>query len=126
MGLGSSIVPRRSLNLTSKWVDTEGLSLTHDLDLFALSNFSPIADFTLGRQAITRGASSLFSVADVWTQFSPYKLDTSQKRWVDGIRALGCPFEDGEIDLVVVDRGGLEKGNFKRLSRGAKLGGQGQ
>ncbi len=121
-GLGSTIAPQRSLQLESVIVDDSGIRLAHDLDRLALSYFSPVGDFTLGRQAITWGVSNIFVVSDVWTQFSPFELDTSQKRGVDALRFLSYPTEGLELDMVVVDRGGLDEGDASNLSGGIKAG----
>ena len=67
---------------------------------------TPLADLTVGRQAITWGNSTLFAVVDFWTQFSPFERDTSQKRGVDALRVISYPGEF-EVDAVVVDRGSL-------------------
>lgn len=121
VGLGSSIPPRRSIDLESHLVDASGASLTHDLDRLALSHQSPIGDLTLGRQAISWGTASVFTINDLWSRFGPFELDTSQKRGVDALRLLSYPLEGGELDLVLVDRGGLDEGNARDLSGGARL-----
>jgi len=38
-------------------------------------------DVTLGRQAITWGVAKLFPSADLWSQFSPFELDTLRETW---------------------------------------------
>lgn len=114
-GLGATQAPERTLDLRSEIFTFDGGVFEHDLDRFAVSWFTPVADFTIGRQAITWGNSNLFTTGDIWTQFSPFEIDTSQKRGVDGVRALAYPW-GLELDLVVVDRGDLEN-----LSGGARL-----
>ncbi|MEZ4461953.1 MAG: hypothetical protein R3E66_19965 [bacterium] len=67
-----------------------------------------MGDLTLGRQAVTWGVSLLFPVADFWTQFSPFELDTSQKRGVDAVRFLTYPGDRVGGDAIVVDRGAVD------------------
>lgn len=121
VGLGSSIPPRRSLDLESSVIDADGASLRHDIDRLALTYQSPLGDVTLGRQAISWGTASVFTVNDIWSRFGPFELDTSQKRGVDALRVLSYPIEGGELDIVVVDRGGLDDGEARDLSGGARL-----
>ena len=115
VGLGSTVPPQRTVDLRSVLVDEPGVLVEHDVDRLALSFFTPVADVTVGRQAVTWGNSSLFTVADLWTQFSPFELDTSQKRGVDALRVLGYPADGLEVEAIVVDRGDLEN-----LSGGAR------
>ncbi len=116
LGLGATIPPTRTVNLKSEILNKNGAYLEHDLDRLALTIFSPVADITLGRQAVTWGNSTIFTVGDIWTQFSPFELDTSQKRGVDAARFLSYP-GGIELDIIVVDRGELED-----LSGGVRAG----
>lgn len=115
VGLGSTVAPQRTVDLRSVIVEEEGILVEHDIDRLALSFFTPVADVTVGRQAVTWGNSTIFTVADLWTQFSPFELDTSQKRGVDALRVLGYPADGLEVEAIVVDRGDLAK-----LSGGAR------
>lgn len=121
LGLGSTIPPERSLNLESELIDQVGASLTHDLDRLAMTIQSPIGDVTLGRQAITWGMGVIFTPTDIWSRFSPFELDTSQKRGVDAVRLLAYP-ADSELEVVLVDRGGLDRGSARDLSAGVRVG----
>lgn len=107
LGLGVSAVPERWAN--TQWVilDENGLFLDHDLDRAALSLYFGFADLTLGRQAITWGISNLFPVADLFTRFSPFELDTAQKPGADALRAIAPIGERTDLDLVIADRGSL-------------------
>ncbi len=116
LGLGSTTAPKRTLDLRSEFINDDGLLVEHDLDRLALTWFTPIADLTLGRQAISWGYANFFPINDLWTQFSPFESDTSQKRGVDAIRTLTYPTDDIEIDIVIVDRGDLDE-----LSGGLKV-----
>lgn len=107
-GFGVSAPPGRSVDLETVWIDDERLRVSHDLDRLALTLYTPAADVTIGRQAITWGTSLLFPVADLWAQFSPFELDTEEKPGVDALRILTYPTSDLEVDAVVADRG---KGN---------------
>lgn len=122
LGLGSSIAPRRSLDLESSVIDEGGAALTHDLDRFAVTIQSSLGDFTLGRQAITWGVGSIFTPNDIWSRFSPFELDTSQKRGVDAVRLLTYPGAESELEVVLVDRGGLDEGRARDLSAGIRVG----
>jgi len=105
LGFGVSVVPDRTVNLTTTIVDEEHVSIWHDLDRASLTLFLDVADITVGRQAITWGISGLFPVADLWAQFSPFELDTEEKPGVDAVRALTYPADNVELDFVVADRG---------------------
>lgn len=122
LGLGSSIAPQRSLDLESSVFDEGGSSLTHDLDRFAVTVQSTLGDFTLGRQAITWGIGSIFTPNDIWSRFSPFELDTSQKRGVDAVRLLTYPADESELEVVLVDRGGLDDGRTRDVSAGIRVG----
>jgi hypothetical protein len=104
-GFGVSAPPGHSVDLESVWIDDERLRLWHDLDRLALTVYTPVADITAGRQAITWGTSLLFPVADLWAQFSPFELDTEEKPGVDALRVLAYPAPGLELDAVVADRG---------------------
>lgn len=116
LGLGVTPAPARSVDLSSRIVDEAGTRLEHDVDRLVLRLFLGRVDVAVGRQAITWGTSSLFTVADVWAAFSPFDLDTSQKRGVDAVR-VGLPLgERAELDVVVADRGRAED-----VSAGARV-----
>lgn len=108
VGFGVSAVPRRALDLESVLVDEDRLRVWHDVDRLAVSVYSGLADVTLGRQAITWGISTLFPVADLWAQFSPFELDTEEKPGIDAVRVLTYPAPGVELDAVVADRGRTE------------------
>lgn len=116
LGLGATVPPKRSLDLQSEILNENGARLEHDLDRLALTIFSPVADITIGRQAVSWGNSTIFTLGDLWTQFSPFELDTSQKRGVDALRMLSYP-GPVELELIVVDRGTLQD-----LSGGVRAG----
>lgn len=105
LGFGVSVVPDRTVDLTTTLVDEEHIDIWHDLDRASLTLFLDVADITAGRQAITWGISSLFPIADLWAQFSPFELDTEEKPGVDAVRALAYPAGNVELDFVVADRG---------------------
>lgn len=104
-GLGVSAVPGRAVDLETVWIDDERLRVWHDVDRLAVTAYAPVADVSLGRQAVTWGDALLFPVADLWSRFSPYELDTEEKPGVDAIRILSYPVPGLEVDLVVADRG---------------------
>lgn len=108
MGLGASVVPSRSIDLRSVPFNDDRLLLEHDIDRFAVRARLGDFDVTIGRQAITWGVAELFTVADLWTNFSPFELDTTQKRGVDALRALYSRDQSLEIEAVIADRGTLE------------------
>lgn len=110
-GIGVSAPPPRSLDLRSGIVEDPLLTFEHDLDRFVVRAYLGADDelsLVIGRQAITWGTASLFPVADLWTTFSPFELDTTQKRGVDAIRAIVGLSEEAELDFVIVDRGSVE------------------
>src|SRR5690606_34048594 len=77
VGLGSTVAPKRTVDLRSTIVEELGLVGEHDLDRLSAAINTPLGDLTLGRQAVTWGVSLMFPVSDFWTQFSPFELDTS-------------------------------------------------
>lgn len=117
-GAGSGITPepQRSIDLRSVLVEESGVVLDHDIDRAALHHFGRGFDLVLGRQGITWGTSQIFPVADLWAGFSPYDLDTTQKRGVDALRAMTSIGERLELEAVVADRG-----TRKELSAGLRL-----
>ena len=104
-GFGVSRTPGRAFDLSSPWVEEERLEVVHDVDRLAITVFTPVADLTVGRQAVSWGTSSLFPVADLWAAFSPFELDTEEKPGIDAARALAYPFPGVEVDAIVADRG---------------------
>lgn len=107
-GIGATREAKSTVDLQSTFVDASGARLTHDIDRLAATFYTDAADVTVGRQAITWGRSNLFPVADLWTRFSPFDLDTLQKPGIDAARALVYPSMSTELDVVVADRGSLE------------------
>ncbi|OIP37498.1 MAG: hypothetical protein AUK47_13430 [Deltaproteobacteria bacterium CG2_30_63_29] len=108
LGLGATAQPKRSVDLSTKIVDKPTNTFVHDLDRLFFRLYFDFADFTVGRQAITWGRSSLFTVADIWTTFSPFELDLSEKPGVDAVRMLTSYGEGSELEGVVVDRGSID------------------
>lgn len=104
-GFGVSTVPPRSVDLETTLWEGERYRVWHDLDRLAVTVTTPIVDVTVGRQAVTWGTATIFPVADLWTQFSPFELDTEEKRGIDAIRGLAYPAPGVELDMVVADRG---------------------
>lgn len=108
VGAGVTPTPSRTVDTESELVDATNATLTHDLDRAVLRLYLGEVDVSLGRQAVTWGTSNVLRVADVWTQFSPFDVDTSQKRGVDAARAVIAVGQSAEIDAVLVDRGSTE------------------
>jgi len=108
IGLGASREPNRTLKTRLDLIDEPGASLTHDLDRFSVTWFGDSFEMTAGRQGITWGDSGIFPVADLWTTFSPFELDTTHKPGIDAVRFLYFPSGGGELDFVVADRGSVE------------------
>ncbi len=115
LGFGVSAVPDR-VDLESVLARGERYQATHDVDRLAVTAYTPVADVTVGRQAITWGLATLFPVADLWSRFSPYELDTEEKPGIDAVRALAYPGQGMELDLVAADRGAA-----RDFSAGARL-----
>ncbi|MBA2665020.1 MAG: hypothetical protein H0U74_22225 [Bradymonadaceae bacterium] len=115
VGIGASVVPQRTVNLQTTFIDEGGFRASHDIDRLALRVFFGAGEVVLGRQAITWGHGSMFAVADVWTQFSPFELDQTEKPGIDAARVLYYPTPGLELDFIVADRGSLED-----LSAGAR------
>ncbi|MBN1944767.1 MAG: hypothetical protein JW797_03780 [Bradymonadales bacterium] len=107
LGIGASTPPARWLDLESALIDQDQVLLTHDIDRLMLQINLGAFDITLGRQAVTWGIAKLFPVADLWTQFSPFELDTTEKRGIDAARVMVSPLPHVELDLLVADRGSL-------------------
>lgn len=116
-GIGATRGLEPTVDLETTFVDESGARLTHDIDRLAARIYTDGADITVGRQAITWGHSSLFPVADLWTRFSPFDLDTLQKPGIDAVRVLTYPSMTSEFDFVVADRGSLE--NLSGAARGS-------
>lgn len=116
MGLGASVVPSRSIDLRSVPFNEDRLLFDHDIDRLAVRARLGDFDVTVGRQAITWGVAGLFTVADLWTNFSPFELDTTQKRGVDALRVLYSRDRSLEIEAIVADRG-----TIKDLSAGLRV-----
>lgn len=108
VGFGVSVVPARSLDLSTILLDQPGVRLLHDIDRLSVSIRTSGVDVTLGRQPITWGNASIFTVADLWASFSPFELDTEEKPGIDAARALFYPADGVEVDAVVADRGSAE------------------
>ncbi|HSR43092.1 MAG TPA: hypothetical protein VLL48_12985 [Longimicrobiales bacterium] len=108
VGFGVSAVPERSLDLETTLAEGDRYRVWHDVDRLALTLYTGAADVTLGRQAITWGISSLFPVADLWSRFSPFELDTEEKPGIDAVRVLAYPAAGLEVDGVMADRGSLD------------------
>jgi hypothetical protein len=104
-GFGVSRTPGRAVDLSSPWVEQDRLSVVHDFDRLALTVYTPVADVTAGRQAVSWGTSNLFPVADLWSAFSPFELDTEEKPGIDAVRVLSYPVPGVEIDAIVADLG---------------------
>jgi hypothetical protein len=117
VGFGVSAVPGRRWDLSSDLVDQERLHVWHDIDRLSLTWYTGFGDLTAGRQAITWGISSLYPVADLWAQFSPFELDTEEKPGVDAVRLLKYPASGLELDAVAADRGSSR--NFSAGLRGS-------
>jgi hypothetical protein len=107
LGLGASVAPRRTVDLRLVAYDEDRLLLEHDMDRLVLRANLGLFDVFLGRQAITWGTDELFPVADLWTTYSPFELDTSQKRGVDALRVLFSRSRAWEVEAVLADRGTL-------------------
>jgi hypothetical protein len=105
VGFGVSVIPGRRWDLSSVFIDQERLRVWHDLDRLSLTWYTDVADVTAGRQAITWGISNVYPVADLWTQFSPFELDTEEKPGIDAVRILSYPGDGLELDAVMADRG---------------------
>lgn len=120
-GIGVSVVPGRAFDLSSNLLTADRLRVWHDLDRLAVTVYTGAADVTVGRQAVTWGISSLFPVADLWTQFSPFELDTEEKPGMDGVRVLMYPASGVEVDGVVADRGPVAHLSGGDVSAGARV-----
>jgi hypothetical protein len=107
-GLGVSIVPGRSLDLSTTFIDKERIQAWHDVDRLSLTLYTGMGDITVGRQAITWGISNLFPVADLWASYSPYELDTEEKPGADALRILTYPSSGVELDFIVADKGSAD------------------
>lgn len=106
LGFGVGVLPGRAADLSTELLAGTGFRVWHDVDRLSLAVRTPIADFTVGRQPVTWGTSSIFPVADLWAAFSPFELDTEEKPGIDAVRALFYPAEGLEMDAVLADRGG--------------------
>lgn len=108
VGVGVSRRPERNVDLSTDLIDGDGLRAEHDIDRLSARLYLRHVDLYVGRQAVGWGSAVLFAVADLWTQFSPFELDTAEKAGVDAVRAIAAPTDNVEIEAIVVDRGDLE------------------
>jgi hypothetical protein len=108
IGLGASRQPDRTLQTQLDLIDEPGARLTHDIDRAAVTWFGETFELKVGRQGITWGKAGVFPVADLWTTFSPFELDTTHKPGIDAARLLYFTESGGELDIVVADRGSVE------------------
>lgn len=111
-GFGVSAVPERTVDLRHDFIRRDRVRAWHDVDRLALSLYTDLGDVTVGRQAVTWGVSNLFPVADLWSQFSPFELDTEEKPGIDAVRWLSYPGAGWEVDAVLADRGSREDLSF--------------
>lgn len=117
LGIGATRTATSTLDLNSNLMESDTHLLSHNIDRLSVQFFLDALDLTVGRQSITWGRSNIFLVSDIWTQFSPFELDTSQKPGIDALRAL-TSWSDGtwELEGLVVDRGDAEN-----ISGGVRL-----
>ena len=117
LGLGVSAVPaRRDLEIVV--LDRERSRVGHDVDRLSVTVYAGPVDVILGRQAVTWGWAALFPVADLWSRFGPYELETEEKPGLDAARVLTYPGGRFELDFVAADRGAT-----RDASAGAPLSG---
>lgn len=116
VGADVTTTPGRTVELERRIAHGEGYELSHEVDRLALRLYLDRADLVVGRQAVTWGYAQVFTVADIWTRFSPFELDVSEKPGVDGVRVTAPLSERVELDALVVDRGEIDE-----LSGGARL-----
>ena len=108
VGVGVSRRPERNVDLSTDLIDGNGLRAEHDIDRLSARLYLRHVDLYVGRQAVGWGSAVLFAVADLWTQFSPFELDTAEKAGVDAVRAIAAPTDNVELEAIVVDRGAVE------------------
>lgn len=125
LGLGATTAPERLLDMQWTITEGDGFLLEHDLDRAVLHWYFDFGDLHVGRQAVTWGNATLFPVADLWTQFSPFELDTSQKRGVDGVRFFAAVSNDVELDFIIAEKSepeiaGQESDAVDRLAGGVR------
>ncbi|MBN1962643.1 MAG: hypothetical protein JW841_17050 [Deltaproteobacteria bacterium] len=116
LGMGASARPQRKLNLRSNIYNEDKLLLEHDIDRLVVRANCGNFDINMGRQAITWGEAQLFTTTDIWATFSPFEIDTTQKRGVDALRIIYSHSDAIEFDAIVADRG-----NLSNLSGGMRL-----
>jgi hypothetical protein len=107
-GFGVGAQPERLVDLRSDLIERDRVRAWHDVDRLSLTVHTPVADVTLGRQAITWGTALVFPVADLWAAFAPFEQDTDEKPGIDAVRALFYPGTGIEVDAVVAYRGSAD------------------
>lgn len=103
-GLGVTQAPDRTVDMSYDIVGEESLLLQHDIDRLALRFYAERADIYVGRQAISWGRALMLPSTDVWSRFGQFELDTTEKPGVDSVRVLTAPWDNAELEFVVVDR----------------------
>ncbi len=71
----------------------DSFSYRHELDRAFVSVSLPVADVTVGRQAVGWGRGLLFGAVDVFAPFSPLESDREWRRGIDAVR-LRIPVTD--------------------------------
>jgi hypothetical protein len=104
LGLGSTAAPERFLDARETLTEGDRYSLEHDIDRFVIRLYLDAMDLYIGRQAIRWGHTTLFPVADLWGQFSPFELDTTEKRGVDAARVIISIDDETELELLIGEK----------------------
>ena len=77
-------------------------SLNNNFDRLTFNIALPLADITVGRQAISFGSARFFNPTDVFSPFSFQELNKEEKFGIDAVRVRFPVGEMGEIDLGYV------------------------
>lgn len=104
-GIGTTERPDTLLPLRSVFIDRDGIVVANDFDRLLARLMVKSTDITIGRQPITWGDALVFPALDLWTPFSPYDQDTSQKPGIDALRVNTSLGSRWELDSALASRG---------------------
>lgn len=98
--------------------DGTRLAWRQGLDRAFVKAHHPIADLTVGRQAIGWGRGVLFNAVDLFPPFTPLEYDREWRRGVDAIRVETAFSEHASMDTVAAFGERLEESVYAARLRG--------
>jgi hypothetical protein len=110
--------PYRVRQLDWALSEHSGLAWRHEIDRAYLAWHLPVADLTVGRQAIGWGRGVVFGAVDLFAPFSPLEADREWRRGVDAVR-VEVPLADRvSADAVAAFGESVDESAFAGRVRG--------